>query len=297
MIKLTQLLRESQQYQIYCDMDGVLVDFVTGYEKFMGKPTGQIYKTPEERKQFWDDFNNTVEQRGMKEHQYWAGLPPLKNGLLLWKKIKKFDPIILSAPSYNVAESKKGKLIWVKKYLGNPPTIINYQKQKWATPTSILIDDRKDFITKWEAAGGIGILHKDNNIGNTLKKLNQYILSEELNESQNNPNNIKAYYEALCKNENITPLPVKFGNVGGSGAATTYNPKTMKPLYISFDVKKMSDPEYAVIHELTHQIKLETEGDAYVGKRDRLTKFRKLENKLVDKYMYSQFSKLLWNNS
>jgi len=63
----------------------------------------------------------------------------------------------------------------VKKYLGNPPTIINYQKQKWATPTSILIDDRKDFITKWEAAGGIGILHKDNNIGNTLKKLNQYI--------------------------------------------------------------------------------------------------------------------------
>jgi hypothetical protein len=71
----------------------------------------------------------------------------------------------------------------------------------------------------------------------------------------------------------------------------------MKPLYISFDVKKMSDPEYAVIHELTHQIKLETEGDAYVGKRDRLTKFRKLENKLVDKYMYSQFSKLLWNNS
>ena len=88
-------------------MDGVLVDFVAGYEKFMGKPTGPLYKTPEERKQFWDNFNDVVEQKGMQEHQYWAGLPPLKNGLLLWKKIKRFNPIILSAPSYNISESKR----------------------------------------------------------------------------------------------------------------------------------------------------------------------------------------------
>jgi len=70
MIKLTNLLKESQQYQIYCDMDGVLVDFVAGYEKFMGKPTGPIYKNPEERKKFWDDFNNTVEQKGKMVYYY-----------------------------------------------------------------------------------------------------------------------------------------------------------------------------------------------------------------------------------
>lgn len=115
-------------------------------------------------------------------------------------------------------------------------------------------------------------------------------LTDILNEGLYKPANIKAYYEALCKSEGITPLPVKFGSVGKGGAALTFNPKTMKPLYISFDVAKMSDPEYAVIHELTHQIKLETEQNAYLGKNDQSAKFRKLQNRLIEKYMYSKFS-------
>lgn len=118
-------------------------------------------------------------------------------------------------------------------------------------------------------------------------------LSSLLSESAYNPVSIKAYYEALCKNEKITPLPVKFSGVGMSGAALTFNPKTMKALYISFNVNTMKDPEYAVIHELTHQIKLETENDAYLGKKDQSAKFKKLENKLVEKYMYSKFSNIL----
>lgn len=108
------------------------------------------------------------------------------------------------------------------------------------------------------------------------------------------PKRIKAYYEALCRSEGIKPLPVKFERVGYGGAATTYNSKTMKPLYISFDVNRLMDPEFAIIHELSHQIKLETEGDAYTGKRDQLAKFKKLENHLIDKYVYSKYSKLLY---
>jgi len=122
-------------------------------------------------------------------------------------------------------------------------------------------------------------------------------LKNILNEGVFNPVNIKAYYEALCKNEKVTPLPVRFGGVGKGGAALTFNPKTMKPLYISFDVNRMTDPEQAVIHELTHQIKLETEKDAYIGKRDQTAKFKKLENRLFEKYAYSKFSNILWKES
>jgi len=122
-------------------------------------------------------------------------------------------------------------------------------------------------------------------------------LKDILNEGDRTPANIKAYYEALCKNEKVTPLPVKFGNVGKGGAALTFNPKTMKALYISFNTNRMMDPEYAVIHELTHQIKLETEKDAYLGKRDQSVKFKKLENKLVEKYMYSKFSNILYKEN
>lgn len=122
-------------------------------------------------------------------------------------------------------------------------------------------------------------------------------LTDILTEGVRNPTSIKAYYEALCKDLKITPLPVKFNNIGKGGAAITFNSKTMKPLYISFNVNRMEDPEYAIIHEITHQIKLETEKDAYIGKRDQSAKFKKLENKLVEKYMYSKFSNLLWKES
>jgi len=118
-----------------------------------------------------------------------------------------------------------------------------------------------------------------------------------INEGVYNPANIKAYYEALCKNEKVTPLPLRFGRVAKGGAALTFNPKTMKPLYISFDVNRMSDPEQAVIHEITHQIKLETEKDAYIGKRDQSAKFKKLENRLFEKYAYSKFSNILWKEN
>jgi len=118
--------------------------------------------------------------------------------------------------------------------------------------------------------------------------------TKNITEGIRDPKKIKQYYESLCKSLKITPLPVKFESVGKGGAAVTFNKITMKPLYISFDVNRMSDPEFAVIHELTHQIKLETEKDAYVGKRDKLSKFTKLENKLVDKFVYSDFSKILW---
>jgi hypothetical protein len=92
-------------------------------------------------------------------------------------------------------------------------------------------------------------------------------------------------------------LPLKFGYVGKGGAAITFNSKTMKALYISFNVKTMVDVEYAIIHELTHQIKLETEKDAYLGKRDQSAKFKKLENKLVEKYFYSKFSNMLYKEN
>jgi len=57
--------------------------------------------------------------------------------------------------------------------LGKVPTIIEYQKQKWADERSILIDDRKDFIDKWRAAGGIGIHHTS--LVKTLKELSKYV--------------------------------------------------------------------------------------------------------------------------
>ena len=114
-------------------------------------------------------------------------------------------------------------------------------------------------------------------------------LNESLSED-----GIRKYYSEVCKSEGIEEIPIKFGRVAYGGAATTYDTVSMKPLYITFDISKMRDAEYAILHEITHQMKLVKEKDAYLGKRDQTSKFKKLENYLIDKYMYSNTSKLLW---
>ena len=105
---------------------------------------------------------------------------------------------------------------------------------------------------------------------------------------------VEKYYHALCKNEGMEPLPIKFCRVAKGGACLVYNPKTMQPISIQIDLKRVHDVEYAIIHELTHQIKILSEKDPYLGKRDQLTNFKKVENRLVEKYVYSNFSELLW---
>ena len=119
-------------------------------------------------------------------------------------------------------------------------------------------------------------------------------LYEEFINEAVTPEGIKNYYSEICRAEGIEEIPLRFEKVAHGGAATTYNSVTMKPLYISFDLSRMTDPEHAVLHEITHQVKLVQEKDPYTGKKDQSAKFRKLENSLIDKYIYSSYSKLIW---
>jgi len=103
---------------------------------------------------------------------------------------------------------------------------------------------------------------------------------------------ITSYYKALCADLGLTPLPVKFERVGKGGACVTFNPKTGKALSMSLDMKRLTDPEYAVIHEVAHQYLLEKSGDSALRHN---AKFRKIECKFMETYMYSKFSNLLFN--
>ncbi len=68
-------------------------------------------------------------------------------------------------------DRRQGKRVWVKRELPGTKLILRYasQKQEYASPTSILIDDRQKNIDQWEAAGGIGILHTST--ANTIEQL------------------------------------------------------------------------------------------------------------------------------
>lgn len=141
----------SKNYKIYCDMDGVLVDFDKGYLDLTGI---DIKGTFHETTKFWDPINKA----GKK---FWSDLEWTSDGKELWDYINKYKPVLLSAPS-RLDDSRVGKHEWVERELFGTPLILRTAKHKkdFATDKSILIDDRSANIEGWIEAGGIGILHE-----------------------------------------------------------------------------------------------------------------------------------------
>ena len=148
--ELGRLNEKVMDYKIYCDMDGVLADFESGYEELTGIDLRGEFKKG-------DDFWDPIKVAGVG---FWAGLKWMPGGQELWDYLKPFNPQLLSAPSREQS-SRIGKHVWVKHKIPGTKLILRYasQKQQLATPESILIDDRQVNIDQWETAGGIGILH------------------------------------------------------------------------------------------------------------------------------------------
>lgn len=158
-------LNEEKEYSIFVDMDGVLSDF----EKATNAIDPKVkYKdiTDKDDTIFWGH----IAKGGLK---FWSDMPWTKDGKKLWSFIKQYNPTILSAPARTLPDSKKGKKIWIKREVNNNPVIFARarDKQKYANPNAILIDDLEKNIKQWEMSGGIGILHKNTN--DTIKKLKE----------------------------------------------------------------------------------------------------------------------------
>jgi len=158
--------------RLFCDLDSVLTDFSQQLEDLLG------YKPPKESND--PDIWKKIDKAGEK---FWSEMSWLSDGHTLWNAIKKYDPTILTAPS-NHPSSEAGKKIWFKRELPNVKYILEQDKEKYASPDAILIDDRKKNIDKWKKAGGIAILHK--NAEDTIKELEKI-----MNKNKKASNDIK----------------------------------------------------------------------------------------------------------
>ena len=154
-----------KEYTIYSDMDGVLVDFNNRFKRF----SGGIHPSDYEQKYGIEKFWELIDSTGVR---FWVGMPWMSDGKQLWDYIKNHNPLLLSSPS-RADHSRMGKRIWRKRNLPSTKLVLAYaaNKQNYATPDSILIDDRESNIDQWVKAGGIGILHTDT--ASTIKKLKE----------------------------------------------------------------------------------------------------------------------------
>ncbi len=58
------------KYLIFCDMDGVLVDFDKGYEELTGKSTK--HHDVQDKNDFWRLLDKSLEEKGLEEYYEYA---------------------------------------------------------------------------------------------------------------------------------------------------------------------------------------------------------------------------------
>ena len=160
--ELTKVNEESLP-KLYCDMDQVLVAFLSGVKNI----TGQDFEKMD-RKTRWNKISNTKD--------FWANLDFMPGAKRLVQRIEKYNPYILSAFTDKDSSSKTGKYKWVQKNtkISKSQVILvkREQKQSYATDNgvpSVLIDDYIKNIKEWENKGGIGVHHTD--VSKTLNEL------------------------------------------------------------------------------------------------------------------------------
>lgn len=177
----------NEEYILYLDMDGVLVDFEGGFIKLSkGVKATELYK------QYGD---KAVQHYYLSAGaDFWADLDWIEGGRELWEVSRKLfrNVNILSSAGTTDPEKGKpvvaGKMMWLKKHMPEIPEsnifIVygKHNKQKYATKESILVDDVSETIKIWNAKGGYGILHKASNYKQTIETLEDIVRPLNLSE-------------------------------------------------------------------------------------------------------------------
>ena len=163
-------MNTKQTYELYVDLDGVIVNFADHAKELTGIDIDNAGK--EDRNLFW----KKIERHVRAGKPFFAGMSQMHDAMHLWNYVLKYHPTILSATGH-IRGAGDEKRMWVRSNLGsdvaNKAIFVrnSRDKAKHASPTAILIDDRSKSIDPWVEAGGIGILHKSAEL--TIKQLKE----------------------------------------------------------------------------------------------------------------------------
>lgn len=143
---------------IYLDMDGVVADFNKFASDLLGREIG--WEGKDLSSEEWDILTSV--------ENFYFKLPLIEESTMLVAAAKSFSTrfkveFLTAVPRATTMPSAAlDKKMWLDKHF--PGFKVNYgpysrDKQKWAKPGDILVDDKRSNIEEWFNAGGIGILH------------------------------------------------------------------------------------------------------------------------------------------
>ena len=153
--------------KLYLDMDGVLCNFEKRFTELYGKDA----LGARDRKNFTTNWPNFIMDGNFESLEWFPGGKELLDFI---QNETDWEVEILSSSGGEKFHSEVAaqKVMWLcDKGIPYKANIVPGRKHKtaYATPETILIDDTEDIIVNFNAAGGLGILHKD--INETLAKL------------------------------------------------------------------------------------------------------------------------------
>lgn len=161
----------NEHLTIACDLDGVLANF----DKKISELNGGMACSAVPRGKLWASvahYNDNVQP-------FFLSLEKMPDADHLWDFVRSnfINVFILSAAGYTPRNGAEQKKEWVAKHFGRDVVtkVVNGSGDKaaFATPNTILIDDREKSIIPWVNAGGIGILHR--NAAETIRMLKDTI--------------------------------------------------------------------------------------------------------------------------
>lgn len=148
---------------IFCDLDGVLVDLLEGYRQVAGDCLTNLHGVGDVK---WEP--------ALEHPDFWATLPKMDDADVLLNHLQELYNherlYVLTAPQHLFENCEDEKIRWVKNhapFIENDKIIVidRHRKQEFAVcdetgAPNVLIDDYEKNIIEWIEAGGIGIHHQ-----------------------------------------------------------------------------------------------------------------------------------------
>jgi hypothetical protein len=148
---------------LYCDLDGVLVDFDQGIQNRFGKSPDELNKN-----MMWAVLR--------KSPNFYAKLPWMSKGRTLWEAIKDYNPVILTGCPRG-GWSEEDKRNWCARELGPHIKVIcceTREKPNYCTHGDMLIDDRDVIMNDWIKKGGKYVLYSESNLESNIETIKNY---------------------------------------------------------------------------------------------------------------------------